>query len=213
MVSMTLTHEIEKCTKCENLEDDRLGTDEKPCVKFQVETKWKPKNGINVLFIAESPPWNGKQRYFYNPDIVEKRTNLRKEVLRHLNLKTLEEFRDNGYFLIDAIKCRLNKKEKKNVPTQVLQNCSAKFLQREITQLKPQTIFVLGNSAKRALQTLPKFWELKEQKVTGKYDKKTSHVILCVYPGGQTRKYKNEINHAFSKIHPTQAKTRAHSIH
>lgn len=199
---MTLTHNIEICKKCISLtSDNRLKIDNKPYVKFQVETKWKPKTGIKVLFIAESPPWNGNQRYFYH-EIDEKRTNLRKEVLRHLNLKNLKEFKEEGYFLIDAIKCRINKKGKKKVPKQALKDCSDQFLMKEITNLKPQTIFVLGKSAKQALQQHPEFLNLQNHKVTEDYDNTLSkyRIILSIYPGGQTRIYESKIKNDFSKI-------------
>jgi hypothetical protein len=53
---------------------DRLNASEKAYVRFDVEKTWKPDE-VSVLFIAESPPWNGKQRYFYRQDVVENRTN------------------------------------------------------------------------------------------------------------------------------------------
>ena len=68
---------------------------------------------MKVLFVAESPPWNRDQAYFYNQNSRNKRTNLRIEVLKLLNLKSLIEFKNRGYYLIDAIKCRLNKREEK----------------------------------------------------------------------------------------------------
>jgi len=206
---MNLSDEIRKCSKCIDLglaDSDRLNTDQKPYVRFDVERKWKPKpNRTKVLFIAESPPRDRKQRYFYNPDVVEKRINLRKEVLKYLDLNSLEEFKDKGYFLVDTIKCRLNKSKKIKTPlriTSISEICAEQFLCREIEELKPHTIFVLGNTAKKALQKFSKFKELKEHKVSKDYDENLSgyHVILCVFPGGQTRKYRNEIEHAFAKI-------------
>ena len=204
---MTLSARIDNCTKCVDLglaSSDRLDTHQKPYIDFDVEKRWKPGK-VSVLFIAESPPWNGKQRYFYNPDVVEKRINLRKEVLKYLNLNSLKEFTDKGYFLVDTIKCRLNKSKKIKTPlriTSISKVCAEQFLRREIEELKPPTIFVLGNTAKKALQRFPEFKELKEHKVTEDYDENLSgyHVILCVFPGGQTRKYRNEIERAFAKI-------------
>lgn len=205
---MNLLAEIRKCIKCVNLGiagSDRLDIHQKPYVKFDVERKWKPTDKVEVLFIAESPPWDGKQRYFYNPDVVEKRTNLRKEVLKYLDLNSLEEFKDKGYFLVDTIKCRLNKSKKIKNPlriTGISKTCAEQFLCREIEESKPHTIFVLGNTAKKALQRFSEFKELKEHKVSEDYDGNLSgyRVILCVFPGGQTRKYRNEIKRAFAKI-------------
>jgi len=181
--------------------------EDKPYALFSVEEKWLPKRRINVLFIAESPPWNGKQSYFYNQAEDKKSTNLRKETLKRLNL-SLETFKHEGYFLIDSIKCRLNKQTKTRVPYEVLKTCSAKFLSREIHNLKPKTIFVLGDSARKALKGLqenPEFSEFKDlanHKITENYEKTLSgyRVILCVYPGGQTRKYESNIKRSFAKI-------------
>jgi len=180
---------------------ERINPVEKPFAKYKVEEKWQRKP-IEVLFVAESPPWNGKQRYFYNQDVDEQRTNLRKEVLEHLQLNSLDEFKGKGFALIDAIKCRLNKRQKKNVPLKILEVCSARFLRREISELNPKVIFVLGNSAKHALQQLPEFQDLQHHKVTGEYDKMLSgcRVILCIYPGGQTRQHKSRIRLTLSKV-------------
>jgi len=199
---MILTRKINFCKKCLDLEfSSRLNFVGKPFVKFQVEEIWKPKQ-VKVLFVAESPPWNGKQSYFYNQNQGDNRTNLRKEVLSLLNLKSLEEFKTKGYYLIDVIKCRLNKKVKKNIPKEVIMTCSDQFLEKEIKQMKPKKIFVLGNTAKKALQRMPKFEELSYHKVTDNYEAGLSgyHVILSVYPGGQTRKYQNKIKEAFAKL-------------
>ncbi len=84
----------------------------------------------------------------------------------------------------------------------VLEVCSARFLRREISELDPKVIFVLGNSAKHVLQQLPEFRDLQYHKVTDDYDKMLSgyRVILCVYPGGQTRQHKSRIRLTFSKV-------------
>ncbi|HII85005.1 TPA: hypothetical protein HA273_00140 [Candidatus Bathyarchaeota archaeon] len=202
------TDEIGACRDCTSLSGaDRLNMEDKPFVFFNVEEKWQSKEGVKVLFIAESPPWNGKQSYFYNEAEDRKSTNLRKEVCKYLNL-SLDQFRDEGYLLLDSIKCRLNKQNKKKVPREILKTCSAKFLSREIKSLKPKTIFVLGNSAKKALQgmcEIPEFSEfgdLAGHKITEDYEKDLSkfHIILSVYPGGQTRKYESNIRRAFLKI-------------
>ena len=46
------------------------------------------------------------------------------------------------------------------------------------------------------------FKELACHKITEDYDQTLAEyrVILCVYPGGQTRKYEADIERAFSKI-------------
>ena len=206
---MNNTDKVEQCQECINCcNADRLKLVDKPYVVFQVEEKWLPRQGVKVLFVAESPPWNGEQRYFYNTLNIGKRAGLRKEVLRWLSLPSLEAFKDKGYFLIDAIKCRLNKKNNSSVPLEVLEKCSRKFLWEEIKVLRPETIFVFGNSAKKALESLggtpglPEFINLKSHTVTDDYDMVLSgyRVILCSYPGGQTRAYGDNIRLAFAKL-------------
>jgi len=91
---MTLSDEIRKCTKCIDLgiaRSDRLSPHQKPYVNFGVERKWKPDE-VRVLFIAESPPWNGKQRYFYNPSVGDESPGLRERVLKYLKLNSPQEF-------------------------------------------------------------------------------------------------------------------------
>jgi uracil-DNA glycosylase len=88
------------------------------------------------------------------------------------------------------------------IPQEIIATCGATFLLDEIKELKPSAIFVLGNSAKKALQNLPPFSDLASHKVTEDYDKVLCgiRVILCVYPGGKTRGHMDSIKKAFSKI-------------
>jgi len=203
---MNLSDEIEKCTRCLDIGiagSSRLNTDQKPYVKFDVERKWR-QSRVRVLFIAESPPRNGKERYFYNPT-TDSKGGLRKEVLRYLDLRSLEELRDEGYYLIDAIKCRLNKSKQLKALlrlNKIARTCANQFLLRETNELKPETIFVLGDSAKKTLERFPEFQALKRHKITEEFDQKlNSHrVILCVFPGGQTRLHTDKIKRAFDKI-------------
>jgi uracil-DNA glycosylase len=190
---------LQLCDRCRRFEG-KIAID-KPYLRFQVEEKWCPSK-VNVLFVAESPPWD-KERYFYKQDMTGNGTNLQKELFRYLNLTSLEEFKARGYYLIDAIKCRLNKcGGKEHVPRKVLAACAGTFLLEEIEELDPETIFVLGNSAKKALQTLPPFVDLARHRVIEGFDETLSgyHVILSVYPGGKTRGHAEAIKKAFSKI-------------
>lgn len=199
LLNRMLSVKLQLCDQCRRFEG-KIAID-KPYLRFQVEEKWRP-NQVNVLFVAESPPWD-KERYFYKQDMTGNGTNLQKELFRYLNLASLEEFKGRGYFLIDAIKCRLNKRDgKENVPQQILSSCADAFLLQEIDEIKPQIIFVLGNSAKKALQNLPPFEELANHRVTEGFDLTLSgyRVILSVYPGGKTRGHVELIKKAFSKI-------------
>lgn len=101
---MSLVDKIHACKECINLMGaNRLETSDKPYVFFQVAENWLPRQGVKVLFIAESPPWNGEQRYFYKTQKTGRQAGLRREVLNQLNLSSLETFKDKGYFLTDAI--------------------------------------------------------------------------------------------------------------
>lgn len=194
-----ISGKLQLCDQCRCFEG-KIAID-KPYLRFQVEEKWKPSS-VKVLFVAESPPWD-KERYFYKQDMIGNGTNLQKELFRYLNLTSLDDFKGRGYFLIDAIKCRLNKRSgKEHVPLSVLTACAGTYLLDEIGELKPTTIFVLGNSAKKALQNLPTFKELAKHRVTDGFDETISgyRVIMSVYPGGKTRGHTEAIKKAFSKI-------------
>jgi hypothetical protein len=194
-----ISGKLQSCDQCRRFEG-KIALD-KPYLRFQVEEKWCPSH-VRVLFVAESPPWD-KERHFYKQDMTGNGTNLQKELFDYLNLASLEEFKGRGYYLIDAIKCRLNKRGgKENVPHEILSVCACTFLLEEIMDLKPETIFVLGNSAKKALQNLPAFNKLADHRVTEGFDETLSgvRVILSVYPGGKTRGHAELIKKAFSKI-------------
>lgn len=194
-----ISNELQSCDRCRGFEG-KIAID-KPYLRFQVEQKWRP-SPVKVLFVAESPPWD-KERYFYKQDMTGNGTNLQKELFQYLNLSSLEEFKARGYYLIDAIKCRLNKRGgKEHIPQEVLSVCGTTFLLDELQELKPETIFVLGNSAKKALQNLPPFTGLASHRVTEGFDETLSgyRVILSVYPGGKTRGHAEQIKKAFSKI-------------
>jgi uracil-DNA glycosylase len=195
----TISSKLQSCSQCHRF-DGKVAVD-KPFLRFLVEEKWRP-SVVKVLFVAESPPWD-KERYFYKQDMTGNNTNLQKELFRYLNLNSLDGFKAKGYYLIDAVKCRLNKRGgKEHIPQEIIATCGATFLLDEIKELKPSAIFVLGNSAKKALQNLPPFSDLASHKVTEDYDKVLCgiRVILCVYPGGKTRGHMDSIKKAFSKI-------------
>jgi uncharacterized phage protein (TIGR02220 family) len=200
VLALNVHKEIENCRLCTQYANIKIDFAEKPYVVFQVEKRWLPSK-VKVLFLAESPPWS-RDRYFYKTGMTGNKTHLQKEVLNYLNLASLSEFKAKGYFLIDAIKCRLNKQKTEHVPAQVLGNCTNRFLQAELDRLNPCTIFVLGNSAKHALEQLALIKELESHKVSEDFDGMIAgrRVILCVYPGGKTRIHVNSIKHSFEKL-------------
>lgn len=200
---MSFVEEIRKCEKCIYLHpeySDRLNTRNKPYVFYEVEKKWKPRQ-VRVLFVAESPPRNGKEHYFYNMQVEGA---LRKEILNYLEIGTLENFKNQGCFLVDTIKCRLDKTRKKNVPSKVIRVCSEHFLKKEIETLKPEILFVLGNTAKKGLQLFSEFKRLRNYKVSENCSLELNlsgqRIILCVFPSGQTRRYEDRIKKAFERL-------------
>jgi uracil-DNA glycosylase len=199
--SLNLNQEIEICQLCiQYAKSNKIDYTAKPYNVFQVEKLWLPSK-VTVLFLAESPPWS-RDRYFYKTDMTGNKVHLQKEVLGYLNLASLSEFKAKGYFLIDAIKCRLNKQTTEHVPARILCNCTNCFLQKELDRLNPSAIFVLGNSAKHALEHLVMFKELKSHKISEDFDGMIAgrRVILCVYPGGKTRIHVSSIKHSFEKL-------------
>jgi uracil-DNA glycosylase len=107
--------------------------------------------------------------------------------------------------MLDTIKCRLNKSKSLKTPlrmARISKNCAALFLRKEIDELKPETIFVLGKIAKEALEQFPEFEELSKHGITDEFDKVLTgyRVILCVFPGRRTRKHKKKIDQAFARI-------------
>jgi uracil-DNA glycosylase len=198
--SLSVRDEIEKCQFCKQYSNGKISFAEKPYVVFQVDEKWLPET-VEVLFLAESPPWS-KDRYFYKTDMKGNKTHLQKEVLNYLNLASLLEFKAKGYIVIDAIKCRLNKQVSEHVPAAVLSCCTNIFLQKELDRFNPGTVFVLGNSAKHALEQLPCFGELKSHRISEDFDRTVAgrRVIFCVYPGGKTRMHVNSIKRSFDKL-------------
>lgn len=113
-----------------------------------------PKNiPINVMFVAESPPKPGKG-FFY--DEQTKSPRFRNKVFKLINsaelgpIHSLKDFTDKGFYLTDAINCRWNKDEKKDLSIEIFRNCSV-FLEDQIKLFKPRFIVAMGNKAKQAL--------------------------------------------------------------
>ncbi len=105
-------------------------------LRKECKEKYKPEE-IKVLFIAESPPAvkeGGKMSYFYLEDnpgsevlfatLVEalyyekyRKDKKNKEELSNKKKELLNKLKKDGYFLIDAVECPINKDEKgKGIP-------------------------------------------------------------------------------------------------
>lgn len=196
---------IRQCEDCKKYAQV-LCTKPKPYVKFDVLEKWKPAK-VKVLFIAESPPKDGDEAYFYN-DQTEGR--LKDKIFNLLYIreetaeKRLQRFKERNFFLIDTLKCRLDKSKKKYIPQKIIKSCAENFLQQEIDDLKPDKICVLGKTALRGLKALTTFrGGLSEiRKITENCGKELAisgyEIVLCVFPSNRNRKYQSYMKSVFS---------------
>lgn len=179
--------EIEECEDCRkfgNRVESSLKFQPKACIVFHAYSKWCPKE-IENLFIAEAPPFQ-EPKYFYNTEI--KSGILRKGLLAQLKIddqtEGFETFSKRN-FLIDAIKCRLDK-DSSRVPPEIIKNCANRFLRREISSLKPKRIILLGDTAKQGLACLSEYAFINQYRV--KQDCGTTievngcKIILYMYP-------------------------------
>jgi len=169
--------------------------------------KWKPPK-VKVLCIAESPPKNGDNSYFYNE---KTKGGLKNKLFNLLDIheetveKQLQRFKEK-FFLIDAIKCRLDKSQRISPPTYVIKRCAENFLQQEIDYLRPDKICVLGGTALEGLKVLTTLRKELNQigKITAYCGKELAisgyNIILCAFPSDRNRKYQSCIESVFSRL-------------
>jgi uracil-DNA glycosylase len=163
-----LIGKIKSCDRCKNIVfKGFVNVREKPYIKCGVY-KTRIPDTIKCLFIAESPPGN-VNRFFYNPCTY---SYLREKLFEFLEINAdgeegLQEFKRRGYFLIDAIECRVKKTGGGAIPQEVIKNCSD-FLSAKIKLAESKgarKIVILGSTALRALIELG-FNELRGKSVT-----------------------------------------------
>jgi uracil-DNA glycosylase len=147
----SIRRRIRSCKACVDL--DKTGAlcmDDK---QTGLSYMYPSKSPIRVMFIAESPPKPGNG-FFY--DEQTKHPRFRTKVFELLNaaglgpVYSLKDFNNKGFYLTDAVHCRWNKTEKKELSIQVFRNCSV-FLKDQIKLFKPRYIVAMGNKAKQAL--------------------------------------------------------------
>lgn len=189
---------IHKCNRCENTRYKNLvNSKSKPYLDSKVYEDWIPEKDIKCLFIAESPP--GGKGFFYKHQKNQKEGSLRKNLFSLLQIDKkgydgLSEFKQRGFLLTDALKCRVNKKGR-SIPKSIAKNC-LEILEPEIEKLQKsknvKKLVVLGKTALTALRMLG-YSELEKVSVTkncGKIVK--SHgfeIFLCTLPFARTRNY------------------------
>jgi uracil-DNA glycosylase len=163
-----LIKKIESCKLCESIVfNGFVDVSEKPYIKYKVYEERVP-NTIKCLFIAESPPGD-VNTFFYYPCTGN---FLREILLKSLGINAggeegLREFQRRGYFLIDAIECRVKKTGKGVIPLEVVKTCKTILLAKiELAKNRGvKKIVVLGSTALEALKMLG-FSELREKRVT-----------------------------------------------
>jgi hypothetical protein len=178
---------LQGCSDCSKfkLYHQTLKFEPKACFKFNAYAYLKPK--ITNLFIAEAPPPT-EPRYFYNTDIPA--GTLRRGLFKQLGIpdlarEGLEKFCETN-FLTDTIKCRLNKAQLGQVPIEIINNCTTRFLREEIEHIKPKTIVLLGDTARRGLGQLEGFEEINNFSIKKDCGKILSlggyRIVLYAYP-------------------------------
>ncbi len=186
-----LYQKLKSCTDCSKfkLYCKALQTQPKACIEFKAY-KYPETKKITNLFIAEAPPPK-EPKYFYNTEIPP--GGLRRGLFKQLAISDLtstgiEVFSENN-FLTDTIKCRLNKAELGQVPREIINNCSQRFLKEEIEYIRPKNIIVLGDTARKGLAELEDFKQLSELRIKKDCGKKLTigkyNLVLYAYPSAR----------------------------
>jgi len=163
-----LVVKIGGCIACDSLPPAAAATVRpfvKPCAEFAIYIRWRPVN-LTVAFIAESPPGTS-EGYFYDPEPRPGYAEvLRRALFRILSLpgedvsSKLTAFKQRGYMLLDAVKCRC-KKTGPQPPQSVTKLCGRMWLQRELVEIgNPLRVCVLGKTALLALSQVAGFESL-----------------------------------------------------
>jgi hypothetical protein len=181
-----------------------------PYVKFRVfEDWWDIKKRPDVLMIAESPPWDNPDNYFYNP---KEWGNLSCSIFDYLDMDVnvpkdvgLRNFAERGYLLVDTIKCIYSKGLRPTIPRSLIRFSAQNVLSREIAELNPRKLLVLGRTALLGLSYVEGYEELrskfssvgvacgKDLSLSGR------RIILSVFPNDMNRRYAGRIRQAFGK--------------
>jgi hypothetical protein len=178
---------------------------QKPCVRYRTHADWKPEH-VKVVFIAEAPPGTS-DGYFYEPKPIEGYAEiLRSHLLDLLGInhdaieQSLKEFKNDGYFLTDAIKCRCDKGNRSHPPRALARNCGGKWLQGELGILGPDKVCILGKTAKEALEVVPDYAELRTKTVgknCGEIVNARKPVLVWVFPSARASQYSEDKKERF----------------
>ena len=118
---------------------------------LKMNAKYIPET-IKILFVAESPPWaftNDRTAYFYAsgekiaygglgyymiPILFDEKITTKEQFL--------QKFKESGFYLIDMVKCPINKLSKKE-KKEAIKHC-AKYLDVELHSLTFQKAVFIG---------------------------------------------------------------------
>jgi uracil-DNA glycosylase len=195
-----LIQRIGNCNLCEDVRFKNLvNSKSKPYSEFKVYENWLPEGDIKCLFIGESPPGRGVFFYDYRTEDHFRENLFSLLEMNKSGYEGLCDFKQGGFLLIDALKCRVNKKGK-SIPKAVINNCLG-ILELEIKSLarskNVERLAVLGRIALMSLRMLG-FSELEEFSITKNCGKiVNSHgfgIFLCTLPFDRNKKYWNTPN-------------------
>lgn len=175
--------------------------------------KYKPHEA-HVLFIAESPPTQSGDiiKFFYNP-LWSRRSGLRESLRQYLieggfkefggtgDRRFCERFRDNGFYLIDAIRCPVDSRAEKR---RLANECKGNLF-HEINQIKPRIIFTLGKTASTFFIPKVKISDchgrhLRPSELAVDLPAGTAWVILSVFPSPRNRRLVQDLSKPFDKL-------------
>lgn len=120
---------------------------------IEMNAKYAPEK-IKILFVAESPPWafvKDKHSYFYAPGQL-KHGGLSYPIISVLFKEKfytkehfLQKFMKEGFYLIDMVKCPINKLTK-GEKEKAIKSC-AKYLNEELHSLNFEKAIFVGKSS------------------------------------------------------------------
>lgn len=153
----------------------KIITNSKPSLEYSSHD-WIPKK-VKILFIAESPPPfriganTANDGFFYNVSEVQRTYGAPAPLLGTLswNLfwlldidnkqkkdQKLKQFKDKACYFVETIKCRTERYNNKVILNKTVKQCS-KFLAKDLAEIKPNTIVILGERALYGLKCIEPF--------------------------------------------------------
>ena len=169
-------NQIEECRRCKEAKVPYLEVPEK-----KRHPSFPPPQPTRLLFISVAPPCGGS--YFWDdtrPDGLRKglfEALNKDEVLKKTGqrISTLSEFREQGFFLVPAVKCPSCEKGKDHHPaSEAVKNC-AEFLHKECESLSPERILALGQIP---MQSVSKLFNIKIPPTVKRFREKTFWITL-----------------------------------